>query len=78
MSNVIDRPLALVILDGWGIAPAGPANAISKAHTPFYDQICRRYPQTSLAAAGESVGLSREIREMRRSAILVSVRGALL
>ena len=58
MSHVIERPLALVILDGWGIAPAGPANAISKAHTPFYDHICRRFPQTSLAAAGESVGLS--------------------
>lgn len=52
----IDRPVALVILDGWGYAPRTEGNAIATAHTPNYDEICRKYPMTTLAAAGESVG----------------------
>ena len=28
-----------VVLDGWGIAPAGPGNAISLAATPVFDQL---------------------------------------
>jgi 2,3-bisphosphoglycerate-independent phosphoglycerate mutase len=51
------RPLALVILDGWGYAPRTEGNAIAIAHTPYYDEICRRYPMTTLAAAGAEVGL---------------------
>ncbi|MFL6374602.1 MAG: 2,3-bisphosphoglycerate-independent phosphoglycerate mutase [Pyrinomonadaceae bacterium] len=50
------RPLALVILDGWGYAPRTDRNAIAVAHTPFYDEICRKYPMTTLAAAGEAIG----------------------
>ncbi len=52
----IDRPVALVILDGWGYAPRTEGNAIAMAHTPYYDEICRKYPMTTLAAAGESIG----------------------
>src|SRR5436190_9354800 len=52
----IARPLALVILDGWGYAPRTEGNAIAIAHTPYYDEICRTYPMTTLAASGESVG----------------------
>ena len=52
----IQRPLALVILDGWGYAPRTESNAIAIAHTPFYDEICRKYPMTTLAAAGEAIG----------------------
>ena len=29
--------VALVILDGWGLAPDGPGNAISLADTPVFD-----------------------------------------
>src|SRR4051812_21890461 len=50
------RPLTLVILDGWGYAPRTDSNAIAIAHTPFYDEICRRFPMTTLAASGEAVG----------------------
>jgi len=50
------RPVALVILDGWGYAPRTEGNAIAIAHTPNYDAICRDFPMTTLAAAGESVG----------------------
>jgi 2,3-bisphosphoglycerate-independent phosphoglycerate mutase len=50
------RPIALVILDGWGYAPRTEGNAIAVAHTPNYDAICRDFPMTTLAASGESVG----------------------
>lgn len=52
--------MALVILDGWGYAPRTEGNAIAIAHTPYYDEICRKYPMTTLAAAGEKVGLSED------------------
>jgi 2,3-bisphosphoglycerate-independent phosphoglycerate mutase len=49
--------VALVILDGWGIAPPGPGNAIDLADTPVFDELWRRYPHATLAASGEAVGL---------------------
>lgn len=55
-SQSTNRPLALVILDGWGYAPRTEGNAIAIAHTPYYDEICSKYPMTTLAAAGKEVG----------------------
>ncbi len=55
-----DLPLpgvALVILDGWGIAPAGPGNAISLARTPVFDELWSGFPHTQLEASGQAVGL---------------------
>jgi 2,3-bisphosphoglycerate-independent phosphoglycerate mutase len=49
--------VALVILDGWGIAPAGPGNAIELAETPVFDRLWRDYPHAQLVASGEAVGL---------------------
>jgi 2,3-bisphosphoglycerate-independent phosphoglycerate mutase len=49
--------VALVILDGWGIAPAGPGNAVELADTPVFDRLWAEYPHTQLAASGEAVGL---------------------
>jgi 2,3-bisphosphoglycerate-independent phosphoglycerate mutase len=49
--------VALVILDGWGIAPAGPGNAVELADTPVFDELWARYPHGTLAASGEAVGL---------------------
>jgi 2,3-bisphosphoglycerate-independent phosphoglycerate mutase len=49
--------VALVILDGWGIAPPGPGNAIELARTPVFDRLWREYPHAQLAASGEAVGL---------------------
>jgi 2,3-bisphosphoglycerate-independent phosphoglycerate mutase len=57
MQNRLNRPLALIILDGWGDSSLREGNAIAAAHTPFYDEVCRLYPRASLAAAGPSVGL---------------------
>ncbi len=49
--------LALVVLDGWGLAPDGPGNAISLADTPMFDELWSSYPHTQLSASGRSVGL---------------------
>jgi 2,3-bisphosphoglycerate-independent phosphoglycerate mutase len=49
--------VALVILDGWGIAPPGPGNAIELADTPVFDRLWREYPHAQLAASGGAVGL---------------------
>jgi 2,3-bisphosphoglycerate-independent phosphoglycerate mutase len=49
--------LALVILDGWGLAEPGPGNAISLARTPVFDDLWERFPRTQLSAQGRDVGL---------------------
>ncbi|MDP9256504.1 MAG: 2,3-bisphosphoglycerate-independent phosphoglycerate mutase, partial [Actinomycetota bacterium] len=51
------RPVALVILDGFGCAPAAPGNAVELARTPVFDALWERYPHTTLIAAGRAVGL---------------------
>lgn len=51
------KPLVLVILDGWGVAPKSPYNAISEAKTPRIDGFIREYPSMVLSASGEAVGL---------------------
>ena len=33
------KPTLLLIMDGWGIAPAGPGNATSLARTPNLDRL---------------------------------------
>jgi len=53
------KPVVLVVLDGWGIAPPGPGNAISRSKLPNYTHYWYSYPHTTLAASGESVGLPR-------------------
>ncbi|HET7745308.1 MAG TPA: 2,3-bisphosphoglycerate-independent phosphoglycerate mutase [Gaiellaceae bacterium] len=49
--------VALVILDGWGLAPPGPGNAVDLADTPVFDDLWAHRPHTTLAASGEAVGL---------------------
>jgi 2,3-bisphosphoglycerate-independent phosphoglycerate mutase len=49
--------VALVILDGWGCAPAGPGNAVELAETPNFDRLWRTFPHATLEASGGSVGL---------------------
>jgi 2,3-bisphosphoglycerate-independent phosphoglycerate mutase len=49
--------VTLVILDGWGCAPAGPGNAVELARTPVFDRLWHEYPHARLEASGEAVGL---------------------
>ena len=51
------KPLVLVILDGWGYAPPSNANAISLARKPVYDHLLRDYPNTLIHTSGRFVGL---------------------
>ncbi len=51
------QPVALIIMDGWGMADAGPGNAISRARTPVIDRLFRESPWTTLGASGLDVGL---------------------
>ena len=50
-------PVVLVILDGWGIAPPGPGNAVELAETPVFDALWASHPHGTLAASGQAVGL---------------------
>jgi len=47
----------LMILDGWGLAPAGKGNAISLAETPNFDRLMTTMPHSVLDASGMDVGL---------------------
>ncbi|HEU0318732.1 MAG TPA: 2,3-bisphosphoglycerate-independent phosphoglycerate mutase, partial [Solirubrobacteraceae bacterium] len=49
--------VVLVVLDGWGLAPPGPGNAVSLADTPVFDELWERYPHGQLSAQGRDVGL---------------------
>jgi 2,3-bisphosphoglycerate-independent phosphoglycerate mutase len=49
--------VALVILDGWGLAPPGPGNAVELADTPSFDELWRKHQTTQLTAGGRAVGL---------------------
>jgi 2,3-bisphosphoglycerate-independent phosphoglycerate mutase len=49
--------VALIILDGWGLAPPGPGNAVELADTPVFDKLWAEYPHSTLKASGEAVGL---------------------
>ncbi len=53
------RPIVLIILDGFGIAPPDSANAIALAKKPYLDSLLRDYPSMLVEASGLSVGLPR-------------------
>lgn len=67
------KPVALIIRDGWGIAPGASLNGLNEkytravtekegnapllAHLPFHDHLYATYPMNTLSASGEDVGL---------------------
>jgi 2,3-bisphosphoglycerate-independent phosphoglycerate mutase len=51
------KRLALIVLDGWGLAEPGPGNAVELAETPVFDELWTTYPHTTLTAWGKAVGL---------------------
>jgi 2,3-bisphosphoglycerate-independent phosphoglycerate mutase len=50
-------PLTLIIMDGYGLAPAGPGNAVTAANTPNLDRLLSVSAHSTLAASGLDVGL---------------------
>jgi len=51
------KPVALIILDGWGYREDSADNAIAGANTPNFDNCMKQYPNTLIGASGEDVGL---------------------
>ncbi|MEK7516563.1 MAG: 2,3-bisphosphoglycerate-independent phosphoglycerate mutase [Patescibacteria group bacterium] len=52
------RPVVLIILDGWGVAPPSDGNALARADTPVLDRLIRTYPAMTIMSSSEEVGLS--------------------
>lgn len=52
-----NKSVILCILDGWGIAPSNPGNAITLANPKIYNYLSENYPSTKLLASGAAVGL---------------------
>lgn len=50
-------PVVLIVLDGWGLAPPGPGNALTQAKIPYFNQLLSAYPSSRLLASGQAVGL---------------------
>jgi 2,3-bisphosphoglycerate-independent phosphoglycerate mutase len=57
MASKVDRPVVLVVLDGWGYRESTEGNAIALARTPTWDRLWARAPRTLLGASGLAVGL---------------------
>jgi 2,3-bisphosphoglycerate-independent phosphoglycerate mutase len=51
------KPVALIILDGWGIREKVEGNAIALGNTPNYDRWLKERERSILDASGEAVGL---------------------
>ena len=51
------RPIVLLILDGWGLGQDDAHNAIFQAQTPTIDHLLAEYPNGPIGAAGEHIGL---------------------
>lgn len=52
------KPVVLIIMDGWGIAPPSKGNGVTLAKKPVFDHLITHYPVLTLQASGEAVGLS--------------------
>lgn len=50
-------PVALIILDGFGLRQETKGNAVTHAKKPNFDRYWANYPHNTLTASGEAVGL---------------------
>ena len=51
------KPIALIIMDGFGESKIAEGNAVNSAKTPNLDSIAKEYPKTLISASGLDVGL---------------------
>jgi len=68
------KPIALIILDGWGHSIETNANAIAAAHTPHWDRLWAERPHSLISASGTDVGLPAD--QMGNSEVGHMVMGA--
>ena len=58
MATLKHAPVALIIMDGWGIGNAKDSNnAVVVGNTPVIDGLMAKFPHTELQCSGEAVGL---------------------
>ena len=53
-------PVLTIVMDGVGLAPAAPTNAVSRAFTPTLDALMSSRPMVTRKAHGTAVGLPSE------------------
>ena len=53
----VQGPVVTIVMDGVGLAPDTPGNAVKAAYTPVLDRLMATYPTVSLKAHGTAVGL---------------------
>ncbi|MFT4581883.1 MAG: 2,3-bisphosphoglycerate-independent phosphoglycerate mutase [Gammaproteobacteria bacterium] len=58
--SIVDHPIMLLVLDGWGHSNDPEFNAIHSAHTPNWDRIWSTYPNSLIHCSGAEVGLPHE------------------
>lgn len=51
------KPVALIIMDGYGYNPSNYGNAITAAEKPYLDKYIKECPNTKIGASGMDVGL---------------------
>ncbi len=51
------KPVTLIVLDGWGYSENAEFNAIHAANKPVWDQLWKNYPHTLIRGSGAEVGL---------------------
>ncbi len=52
-----DKPVILIVLDGWGVNSHKDGNAVASANAPVFAELVNEHPHTELQASGEHVGL---------------------
>ena len=58
--RINNRPMVLVILDGWGHSENTDHNAIHRARKPNWERLWNQFPHTLVSASGTEVGLPGE------------------
>jgi len=53
----MSKKVILIIMDGWGLGKIKQADAIQNANVPFVSSLYHQYPNNTLVACGEAVGL---------------------
>ncbi len=57
MANTVEKPVVLIVVDGFGLAEPSHGNAITLASTPNWDMLAETYPWVATEASGVHVGL---------------------
>ena len=70
---MMKKPIALIILDGYGLAAKGNCNAVCQASTPVMDRLMAECPWQPIRCSGLDVGLP--VGQMGNSVTDVEIGG---